>query len=728
MMDAVSKQSALRTDRLLLLAVVGVAWGWIALLPFQLDDHTFLRALHLLREGPTATEQAPSHHGSYLFRPVQLGWMQLLMLDGAPCSPARFHAGSLVLHALCVFLLHGLLRCWFLRGAALSGALVFAVMPAGGEAIAWVAASCDLLSTAAALAAALLLARGVAPSNGAIAAAGALAALGLLSKESMLAALPLLMLLALRGQAWRSWRALARRTAWFCTPLLLAFLVRAWVMETFSFRYAGGRALDMSGDTIAALLHKLPDVFLALFAPWPPALETAEPPIFGLPKLAVAGLMLLLPLMGLLFSRQVWLALLATVALWPAPLFAAPTAAGEVFSRSLYMSEAVFAVCFAAAAAAVTQRWRRGWVVVLCALLCVLGCSVEALLRYQCAQFSARDRLASIHASVNAALDRGANREPVVALSVPDGLHSIPLIGSLIPLAYSLPVANTQQPVLAFDSKLALFDNEVLVRASANTGVTVLEFDHQGRLLRDLRLPRGGSDGVSRGPDAQGWFQFDADFAPRAAPEIVLVFSAGEEQSVSVDIETSAGHLKRHIVLPQSAVQRTARLLLDHEEFWMLAAQATRLRVRGAELLRAPEAATVSVAAVVLEPEAEQQWPVAQPIRVRVRGLPARFAQMLVHFEVHSGDGQWDEAMRAELPHAGLGHNTEYLEWTPSPADRVIGLMHVGLRPETLAQMCAEHLVPRGLRKLHMRLRVEAAAADGTILCRSPWRQFMLLF
>lgn len=746
MQAASSVKFALRTDQLLLLAVVGVAWGWAASLPFQLDDHTFLRALHLLSGGATEAEQAPSLDSSYLFRPVQLAWMRVLMWAQSPSNAVVFHLGSLALHAACVMLLHLLLRRWFTRGAALAGAALFAVMPAGGEAITWVAASSDLLSTALALQAALLLVPAAMPQAPAsrtqvgvagLLGAGLCAGLGLLAKESMLAVMPLLLLLALRGTPWRQWKTLLARAALFGAPVLVAWLLRAWIMGTFSFRYAGGRTLELNSASITALLEKLPDVFFALFAPWPPELEAAVPSALGLPKVAVALVLLLVPLVGLLLlRRQVWLALAALAALWPAPLFAAPMAAGEVFSRSLYMSQAAFAVLFAAAASALLPRrgaagalgrpWRS--VLVLFALLCALALSAEALLRYRQAQGIAAQRLANIHAAVDAALLRGAGREPVVALSVPNGAHTIPLIGSLLPLAYKPPFRTVPQPVLAFDSWPVLYDCEALVSASTATGVTLLEFGSDGAVLSERHLAAGSADGTCSNADAAGWFAFEHGFAPRGAPELELLFAAGLAADVSIEIQTDSGTLRRTIVLATDVAPRAARLLLDHEPKWMLASKALRVRVEGAPLLRAPRAVAVNAAAQVVEPEPSQEWPASTTVSLRLRNLPSAFAQLFIHYEAHTGEGQWARAMRIEVPAERLSRSDGDWLWFPTPADKVEGQMHPSLRPETLARMCAEHMKPRGLNSANMRVRVEAAAQDGTILSRSLWRQFLLLF
>jgi hypothetical protein len=217
-----------------LMAVIGtvlvtlVAFAWVCLLPFRDDDYTLLRAA--LR--PDAKSVDPLH---YLYRPILFAWWRIVAsLTGVPLSPFAYHSAALLIHGLNAALLClVVVRAGGSGAAALAAGLVFGCLPMGGEAVAWVSAGGDLLSTTFLLLAlwfALALRRLPLPLYGL--GLGTCAALCFLSKESGIVAAPIILAMAATLRAGGRWRALL----WSAVPLLVSMGVRRAATGSWSLR------------------------------------------------------------------------------------------------------------------------------------------------------------------------------------------------------------------------------------------------------------------------------------------------------------------------------------------------------------------------------------------------------------------------------------------------------------------------------------------------------------
>ena len=154
---------------LLLFAAVGIGYGTALRNDLVWDDRIHILESPAVREARFA-EIATRPVGSY-YRPVVFASFAVEARAGA--SPALFHATNLVLHALAASLLLAAARALGApRGAALGGALLFALHPVNSEAVLYVSGRTDVLGAALALAALWLHAR-VSGWRGAPAPAGA---------------------------------------------------------------------------------------------------------------------------------------------------------------------------------------------------------------------------------------------------------------------------------------------------------------------------------------------------------------------------------------------------------------------------------------------------------------------------------------------------------------------------------------------------------------------------
>lgn len=707
------------------LVALGV-WAWVTGLPFQLDDHTFLRCGHVFFHGGDHAETGVAlGGGDYLFRPVLVLWLcGWSLIDGIPLHPGVHHAASLLLHLLAVLLLHALLSRLTERKAAVLGALLFATLPAGGEAIAWIAASGDLMVTAAGLGAACLLTRASVSWMHWLG-AGVLAGLGLLAKETMLSLLPILLLMVACRPPALSARRRIRAAGVFLLPVLSAWLFRGWVMGSLSFQYAGGRSLSLDAEQLVNFAGKLPDLLQVLLAPFTPSFEQNHPPALPWPR-AFSILLVGLPaVLGAFSGRRGLWALAAFALLLPAPLFAAPPQPGEVFLRSLYLPGAALALLSAFALDTGLRRkgaWR------FLALACFAGALVvngEGVWRMRSLWLEVGGGIKEELRTIEDARSRD-NEKVVVVLGSPDGRAGVPMLGNLVQYAFVPPFRDTNAGVLALSDRRALLAEEVLMRASAGLPLTLLEFNRQGGLLQRLDLPAGSADGQAVGPDGEGWWQLGDALAPRAAPELDLSFSAGPAATVVIEMAFAGRTTKRELVLPPSEESRSARLLLDQDEEWMLAPSAPRIRITGATLSASPRAGSVARTLAILQP-VEKADLAGGLTELHIAGLPEAAATIAVECHVNVGKNQWMTAFRllAQAPgHAPGAAGT----WRYCSADRLEASLDPQLTPANIGAMARKHLLPLGLRTVVLRVRVEARSADGSALARSEWRHVQFAY
>lgn len=314
----------------------------------------------------------PPEHGAGLWRPlVILSFAADWQVSGG--SPAWLHATNTVLHAAATGLLVPVLAPYVGAGAALAGALVFAVHPVHVEAVANLVGRSELLAACFLMAAILLnrraRERGGTGRSALLPAAGVLGAvlLALLSKEHAVVAVALLALddLALGPPgariAWRRYAAvLAISAAWF--------LVHERVEAGLGFRavaptFFGLGALGRISTMLPVTFHVV-RLFVWPFDLSPDYHPEVVPRLEHPTWLGAAGLVLLLSLAVLavlLWRRQRAVSvglLLAGITWFPTSNLLFPT--GIVLSeRTLYLPSTGVALLAAAGFAALLARERR---------------------------------------------------------------------------------------------------------------------------------------------------------------------------------------------------------------------------------------------------------------------------------------------------------------------------------------------------------------------------------
>lgn len=184
----------LRLARLAVAAAALLAWcGALRSTAWVRDDRALILENPLLRAGAawpllstgyhqaSLGEQAPIHQ----WRPaLSLSFLVQARLHGLRPEPLR--AANLLLHALAALLLLEALRRRMAPGAALAGALAWAVLPAHAESVLYLTSRSELLAAVSVLGAWLLLGAPARPGPGRLAAGALVYLLGALSKEHAL--------------------------------------------------------------------------------------------------------------------------------------------------------------------------------------------------------------------------------------------------------------------------------------------------------------------------------------------------------------------------------------------------------------------------------------------------------------------------------------------------------------------------------------------------------------
>ncbi len=246
-------QAAERSARLdllflpLLAALALAGFACILRAPFVSDDYT-----HISEAARSNWRALPRLFGAeqfqpgLFFRPISFLLYRLNYLWAGP-HPERWHAGSILLHALDAWLLYLLCRrgLRFTRAAGLCTGLVFAVSAAAAEPVAWIDAGFDLIATGFVLAALLFTcAYFDAPNRRDLALALISAAAALLSKESAFC-LPAL-ILCIASLHPRPIAARVRSAFLLITGLcVVIFAYRWWALGGFGgYTVRGSSALD----------------------------------------------------------------------------------------------------------------------------------------------------------------------------------------------------------------------------------------------------------------------------------------------------------------------------------------------------------------------------------------------------------------------------------------------------------------------------------------------------
>lgn len=125
-----------------------LAFAPILRTPFLYDDYTHITDASRFTWRSVGLQFGPAGGRGLFFRPVGFFfyWLNYLW---ARADPAWWHAGSIALHAMCSCLTYALCReVGVSRPASLGGALLFGLSGVSAEAVAWIDARFDLMTTA----------------------------------------------------------------------------------------------------------------------------------------------------------------------------------------------------------------------------------------------------------------------------------------------------------------------------------------------------------------------------------------------------------------------------------------------------------------------------------------------------------------------------------------------------------------------------------------------------
>jgi protein O-mannosyl-transferase len=338
------------------------------------------------------TSDLSREHGSNFYRPVTSIYGRVMnSLVGA--SAVGWHAGSVLLHLLCVLLVFSLARQLLQsRATAFFAAALYAVHPTHVEAVTWISAAGDPLMTVFVLAAAVAFLHwraGRAPAWLAVSLVAGAAAV--LTKDGAVVLPALLSAFALLPAAARGWRAQLAALAAFWAEAFAFLQVRGHILHGFSHPLSSATNAEMVLSWPGAIAFYVRDMFFPVgmtpFYPFDFVHSTNSPeflwPLFAVVVMAVACA-------WLLRKTACWRFYLVCLAWIAIPL--APAMYLKLFlqyqivhDRYLYIS--TVGLCLAAAAATLSLASRaeslagvrlRGPIAIL-----LVGISAAATIGYE---------------------------------------------------------------------------------------------------------------------------------------------------------------------------------------------------------------------------------------------------------------------------------------------------------------------------------------------------------
>jgi hypothetical protein len=213
-----------------IMVAVALAFAPILQAPFLYDDYTHITDASQFTWRSVAQQFGPVTGRGLFFRPAGffLYWLNYLW---AGANPVWWHASSIALHAICVGLTYALCReAGVSRPASLGGALLFGLSGVSAEAVAWIDARFDLMTTALVLGSLILVCRYAATARtwwlaGALG-AGACA---MLSKESGFC-LPFLIASLALFRDRKDWSRIGRAAIYAGALAVALFAYRWWAL------------------------------------------------------------------------------------------------------------------------------------------------------------------------------------------------------------------------------------------------------------------------------------------------------------------------------------------------------------------------------------------------------------------------------------------------------------------------------------------------------------------
>jgi hypothetical protein len=213
-----------------IIVTVALAFAPILRTPFLYDDYTHIADASRLTWRSVALQFGPAPGRGLFFRPVGFFfyWLNYLWMRA---DAAWWHASSIALHACCSCLMYALCReVGVSRPASLGGALLFGLSGVSAEAVAWIDARFDLMTTALVLGSLIFVCRYAATARTAwLAGALAMGTCAMLSKESGFC-LPFLVasLALLRDR--KDWNRIGRATISVGALAVVLFAYRWWAL------------------------------------------------------------------------------------------------------------------------------------------------------------------------------------------------------------------------------------------------------------------------------------------------------------------------------------------------------------------------------------------------------------------------------------------------------------------------------------------------------------------
>jgi hypothetical protein len=212
------------------IVVIALAFAPILRTPFLYDDYTHITDASHFTWRSIAQQFGPVAGRGLFFRPVGffIYWLTYLW---ARANPAWWHGSSIALHAICSCLTYALCReTGVSRPASLGGALLFGLSGVSAEAVAWIDARFDLITTALVLASLIFVCRYAATARTAwLASALAAGICAMLSKESGFCLPFLIASLALLRDR-KDWTPIVRAASFAGVLAVVLFAYRWWAI------------------------------------------------------------------------------------------------------------------------------------------------------------------------------------------------------------------------------------------------------------------------------------------------------------------------------------------------------------------------------------------------------------------------------------------------------------------------------------------------------------------
>jgi hypothetical protein len=361
-----------------IMVAVALAFAPILRTPFLYDDYTHITDASRFTWRSVAQQfGAVTGHGLF-FRPVGFFfyWLNYLW---AGANPTWWHASSVALHACCSCLTYALCReVGVSRRASLVGALLFGLSGVSAEAVAWIDARFDLMTTALVLGSLIFVCRYAATARTAWL-AGALAAstCAMLSKESGFCLPFLIASLALLRDR-KDWARIGRAASLAGVLAVVLFAYRWWAIGGIGgYSGAAGGLNIVHFNFVRTLNALLVRQWAVLFFPF-----NWSPPVSPMLRAALAATPFVLAACAWMArpARRQLIGCLAFIIAAGLPvqhlLLISPELGG---SRILYLGSVgwalLWAVVFDAMALDTTGRTPR--IVMACVLLALQGWMLE---------------------------------------------------------------------------------------------------------------------------------------------------------------------------------------------------------------------------------------------------------------------------------------------------------------------------------------------------------------